>query len=170
MCNRTFAHFKERQNVQLHICTFSKSDKKCDHTIAILKWANVQKCEKKVQISKSHLFCTIKRSPIALSKRANVQKCAKKCEKSANSHFFCTFSHICSFQKSDCEITLFSHFFKEQKNVRLHICTFLKSNKMCDCTFAHFQRAKMCDVGMCNCPTLGPKAVFTYASFPKPID
>jgi len=120
------------------------------------------------------------RSPFLRSEKSGIRK----------SHFFCTFLHIRPFQKSNCAITLFKvqksailkfalfplihsfqksvcaialfwHCLKEQQKVWLHIHTFLKSDKKCDCTFAHFQRAKMCDVKMCDCPTLVRVFVFS---------
>jgi len=51
MCECAIAHFvalKNCANVQSHFfLLFEKVQKKCDRTIALSKWANVQKCAKK---------------------------------------------------------------------------------------------------------------------------
>jgi len=91
-----------------------------------------------------------------------------------NSPFFCMFSHICSFQKSNCAITLFCCSMKKCEyaialfccslkkwdcvmalfllfeNMQLCYQTFFHSLKMCDCGIVHFctfQQWKK----MCNC-------------------
>ncbi|MBM3938931.1 MAG: hypothetical protein FJ333_09835 [Sphingomonadales bacterium] len=51
---------------------------------------------------------------------------------------------VALFAKSD-------KIFKEPQNMLSPICTFLKSKKLCYRTLAHFQRAKMCIVQMCEC-------------------
>jgi len=98
---------------------------------------------------------------------------------------FCTFSHICSFQKSNCAITLFAlfqratksviahlHIFKERQNVRSHICTFLKSKKSSIAhshifkeqqnvqlhirTFSMSKNVQCGNVGICKCAITQP--------------
>jgi len=138
MCKCASAHFvalKKCGNVRSHILSLFKnvqmcdrslcrSLKKCDCTIALLKWANVWKCAKKMQISKLHFFCTLKR---AITE--NVWSSFFKSQRSVNRklHFyalFCIFLHI--FKHSP--------FLKEQ----LCDCTFLCSLKICECAIAHF--------------------------------
>jgi len=57
---------------------------------------------------------------------------------------FAHFLHLRSFQKSDCVISHFVAHWKSAKKVQLHICTFLKSEKMCNRTF--LKSNKMCDL------------------------
>jgi len=45
-------------------------------------------------------------------------------------------------------------FFKCNKKVRSHTRTFVKSDRKCNRTIAFLKRSKMCDVRMCDCPTL----------------
>jgi len=150
----------------LHNHTFSKSQKKCNHKIAHFlrakkvwsfnrtsKWANVPIC---VNFLKSHFFRTLKRSH-----NSSFEKGEHACEFSN-----CTFLHkkeqlhifnVCSLWSAKKvrfqNLPFFAHFhtliiskerllceqiFKERQNVQSHIGTFLKSDKMCDCTFTHF--------------------------------
>jgi len=114
----------------------------CDHTLAHFQRAKMCECAKmwkKCEFQNR----TLKRSPIALLIRANVQKCAKKVQK--NSQLSYIFTHSLISKERLCNYTFFAlfqraekcaiahlHIFKEQKNVRLHICTFLKSkNVLC---------------------------------------
>jgi len=72
----------------------------------------------------------------ALFESAIVQLLFLKCEKSAILKF-ALFSYIFAFAYFE-RVIVRLHFFKEQQKVRSHIHTFLKSNKKCDRTFAHF--------------------------------
>jgi len=124
MCDRTFA-------------LFQRVTKKCDCTIALLKWANVQKCAKKGANFEIALFRILKNYTIALLKRANVLKCAKKVQKMCNFKIHTSFAHLLmqshflrTFSKRDKSAIAHSHIFKEQQNVQSHICTFSKSKNV----------------------------------------
>jgi len=115
--------FKERKNVRSHIRTFSKSK-----NVGMCK--NVRKkCE-----SQNFPFSHFKKIANCSFEKG---ECAKMCKKVQKVGIcpLCTYSHTRSLQKSDCAITLFSHFFKELRTVRSHIRTFSKGEnvRMCDC-------------------------------------
>jgi len=165
-CDRTIALFKRAtKKCDCTIALFKRATKKWDCSIARLKKANVQKkCGfLNVQIAQqaglgnrpfwkcmialfksekmrfgNHNFYTFLH--IRPFQKNNCAIALFKVWKSRILKFalFRTFLDICSFWKSDCEIALFLHSFKEPQKVRSHICTFSKSNKKFDCTFAHF--------------------------------
>jgi len=148
LCDRTLCRtFEKCKKVWSHIRTFLKSDKMCNRTIALFQRAtknaiaqslfwNERMCK---NVRKKYKFWN--HTFLHFNKIAQLffQK-GRMCKKSMiwNQHFFCIFLHIRAFWKSDCAITLFLHFFKEWQKVQLHILTFLKSDKMCDRTLAHF--------------------------------
>jgi len=125
------AHFQRAKNfVRLHICTFSKSEKMWDRTFAHFHRAKMCKCGKMCKKSANFeivLFLHFtKIAKCSFEKGRMCKNVLKKCKK-VQIRIFCTFSHICTFSNRDCAITLFH--------------TFSKSEKMCNSTFAHFQRA-----------------------------
>jgi len=83
-CAIAHLHIKERQNVRLHIRTFSKSDKKHNRSFEMSKCANM--CEKSANFEIT-LFCTLKRLHNCSFEKS---ECAKMCKKRAisESNFF----------------------------------------------------------------------------------
>jgi len=74
-------------------------------------------------------------STIALFQKAIVQMLLSKCKKGSISkftlfHTFCTIT-----QRATKSVIIHLHIFKERQNVRSHIHTLLRSDKMCDRTF-----------------------------------
>jgi len=171
MCDRFFCTKKG----DLEICTFfahffEHFQRAAKSAIAQLLFQNERICK---NVRRKNANCSF-----------DVQE---KCEK-------VRISHIRSFQKSkNFTITLFSHFFKEQKNMWSHICmflksklmcnphifkkqkyvqmhigTFLKNKKMCDCTCAHFQREKCAILECANVQLPNPENHSPQKAFHDP--
>jgi len=116
-------------NFLLH---FSIVQKKSDHMIALLKRANVRRCAKQCKFPKS-FFLLFKKSNHTFSK--HIQKFT----------IFCTFPHICSFQRCHCAIALFANLFKsgiEQLHFFVALC---KSGIVQSHIFLLFSKVQLCD-------------------------
>jgi len=107
----------------------------------------VRKCVKKGDLWIA-LFSLLKKGNDTFSMIA-LFKVQKRCDFKIRT-FLHILTHSLIWKERLCDHTFFA-LFQRAKKVRSHICTFLKSDKMCNRTFAHFQRAKMCDVRMCEC-------------------
>jgi len=129
--------------VRLHNRTFLK-EQMCEK-VRIFECANCSTS----RVVQSPVLKNV-RSPFFKSKKVRFQIL----HFSTLSHFLilkvrlCNHTFFALFQRATKCAIAHSHIFKDRQKVRSHICTFLKTDKMCDRTYAHFQRAKMCDIRM----------------------
>jgi len=118
-------------SLKMYDCTFCRSlkkCKKCDPTIPLSKWANVQK---KCKIW-NPIFCTFLHiCPFLKEQLCNFLKCEKV--QFQNLHFFAHFRTSAHFERA-----VWLHFFVvlwNSVNVRLHILSLFKNVRMCDQIF-----------------------------------